>query len=89
LVFLHQYAPYHSNLPKTLFARAKALGLEGPALSLLENRDMNYVNTVLPTLVNQQIQGLHDLASVKSGIGHILASVMANDDDNRDHMKFL
>ncbi|KAF5303492.1 hypothetical protein FQA39_LY09955 [Lamprigera yunnana] len=70
----HIYAPYKPGAKRTLAERAKSLGLEEPAMTLLEGLksvDLNYYV--------KESEELATVAAVEKGITHIIATVIATD----------
>ncbi|KAK4875071.1 hypothetical protein RN001_011493 [Aquatica leii] len=70
------YAPFKPGTKRTLAERAKALGLEKPALALLAGEE-----TVNLTTYVKNEKELNTLSDVEKGIMHIIASVIATDSD--------
>ncbi|XP_063921739.1 S1 RNA-binding domain-containing protein 1 [Zophobas morio] len=69
------YAPYKTGGKRTLAERAKELGLEEPALTILNNTGkVNLYDFIL-----ENKDELKDVSAVEKGIVHIIASVMATD----------
>ncbi|KAB0794768.1 hypothetical protein PPYR_00282 [Photinus pyralis] len=69
------YAPFRPGAKRTLAERAKSLGLEPPALSLLEGAES--VN--LERYINKHNRELSSIGDVERGVMHIIASVIATD----------
>lgn len=67
--------PFKTGSKKTLAERARQLGLEAPAQTILDGSD--YVT--LPRFVNKEIDGLADVAEVQLGIQHIIADIFSKD----------
>ncbi|KAF5296661.1 hypothetical protein FQR65_LT10201 [Abscondita terminalis] len=72
----HIFAPFKPGAKKTLSERAKALGLEEPALMLLEG----YAEVNLKNYIKKQKE-LGTLADVEKGIMHIIAGIVATDSE--------
>lgn len=77
-----QYAPFKDTKKKTLAAKAKELGLEEAALSLLNTSKK--VN--IESLINMEVAGLESIKSVTVGIQHVIADVIGKDKKNLDKM---
>lgn len=71
----HIYAPYRPGAKRTLAERARALGLEPPALTLLEGAES--VN--LERFINKSNRDLSSISEVERGVMHIIASIIATD----------
>lgn len=83
--FCLQIAPFKDSKKKTLAARAKELGLEEPALELINtSKDISF-----ESLVNAKVEGRETVKSVKLGIKHVLADVIGKSKENIDKMKEL
>ncbi|KAJ8912925.1 hypothetical protein NQ315_017255 [Exocentrus adspersus] len=68
------YAAFKPDGKRTLAARAKELGLEGPAMNLLNNLDIELNN-----YINLEVKELSTIEDVEKGITHIIAHVIATD----------
>ena len=73
-----QYAPFKDSKKRSLAGRAKEIGLEDPAMLLLNNKE----RFNLTQLVNKKVEGLEDTKSVALGIQHVLADVIKKDSAN-------
>ena len=73
-----QYAPFKYSKKRSLAGRAKEIGLEDPAMLLLNNKE----RFNLTQLVNKKVEGLEDTKSVALGIQHVLADVIKKDSAN-------
>ncbi len=83
LIFVKlQYAPFKDTKKRTLAAKAKELGLEEPALKLIEGS----YNVPFGNLVNKEIEGLESTKSIELGIQHVIADVIGKNKDNVDKM---
>ncbi|RVE73515.1 hypothetical protein OJAV_G00032110 [Oryzias javanicus] len=81
----HVYSPYKKGSKLTKARRAKALGLEGAAATLL-----NAPQTLdLRTWVQPGTEGLSSVKEVSTGVEHILADMIAKDPDTLTHIKTL
>ncbi len=80
-----QYAPFKDTKKKTLAAKALELGLEAPALALLEG--MKHVS--IETLLNVDVEGLDSMKSVELGIQHVIADVIGKNKENVDKLSQL
>ncbi|XP_031213090.1 S1 RNA-binding domain-containing protein 1 isoform X6 [Mastomys coucha] len=81
----HVSAPYKMGSKGTKAQRAKQLGLEGAAWTLLENPgQLNLLSYVRP-----DVKGLSELKDVEIGIQHILADMIAKDKDTLDFIRDL
>lgn len=78
----HVYLPFKPGAKRSLAERAKAQGLEEPAMSLLNNTET--VN--LEQFVNNEIKEVASLFDVEKGIIHIIAHVMGT---NTEVLNFL
>lgn len=78
MLLLFQYAPYKQGSKRTLANKAKDLGLEEPALNLLNG---NVVVANLSQYIQPDNKDLSDLQAVEKGISHIIASVISTDSD--------
>ncbi|XP_004699818.1 S1 RNA-binding domain-containing protein 1 isoform X2 [Echinops telfairi] len=81
----HVSAPYKTGSKGTKAQRAKQLGLEGAARTLLENPGQ--LN--LLSYVNANVKGLSALQDVETGVQHILADMIAKDKDTLDFIRKL
>ncbi|RZC39162.1 S1 RNA-binding domain-containing protein 1, partial [Asbolus verrucosus] len=79
------YAPYKPGSKRTLAERAKELGLEEPALSLLHNQ--SEIN--LSDYVQKDRKELSSVADVEKGIVHIIASIISTDTEILSHLRQL
>lgn len=73
-----QYAPYKTASKSSLFERAKALGLEDVANSLL-NQETGDVN--IDKFVNSSVDGISTADEVKEGIKNIVSYIFSKDAD--------
>uniref|UniRef100_A0A8B9QEJ0 S1 RNA-binding domain-containing protein 1 n=1 Tax=Apteryx owenii TaxID=8824 RepID=A0A8B9QEJ0_APTOW len=81
----HVSAPYKTGSKGTKAQRAKQLGLEPAALSLLQNpMELNLFSYVRPN-----IKGLSTIQEVEAGVQHILADMFAKDKDTLDFIRKL
>uniref|UniRef100_A0A8C0WAR3 YqgF/RNase H-like domain-containing protein n=1 Tax=Castor canadensis TaxID=51338 RepID=A0A8C0WAR3_CASCN len=81
----HVSAPYKTGSKGTKAQRAKQLGLEGAAWTLLENPgDLNLLSYIRP-----DIKGLSALQDIETGVQHILADMVAKDRDTLDFIRKL
>ena len=80
-----QYAPYKDTKKKTLVARAIELGLEDPALKLLNGK----YDISPSTLLNEKVEGLDSIKSIELGIQHVIADVVGKNKENVDKMSQL
>lgn len=78
----YTYAPYKPGSKRNLAERAKELGLEEPAMRILENRPVDFSSYVKPD--NPDIDSEE---KVQKGICNILASIIASDTDLLKHIK--
>ncbi|XP_020776820.2 S1 RNA-binding domain-containing protein 1 isoform X2 [Boleophthalmus pectinirostris] len=81
----HLYTPYKKGSKLTKARRAKALGLEEAASTLLESPHM--LN--LHKWVQPGTEGLSTVGEVATGVEHILADMMAKDPDTLTYVKDL
>ncbi|XP_032764623.1 S1 RNA-binding domain-containing protein 1 [Rattus rattus] len=81
----HVSAPYKMGSKGTKAQRAKQLGLEGAAWTLLENPGQ--LN--LPSYVRPDVKGLSELKDIETGVQHILADMIAKDKDTLDFIRDL
>ncbi|XP_028927675.1 S1 RNA-binding domain-containing protein 1 [Ornithorhynchus anatinus] len=81
----HVSTPYKTGSKGTKAQRAKQLGLEGPAKTLLEAPD----TLDLRSLVQPDVQGLGTLKEIEAGVQHILADMFAKDRDTLDFIRRL
>lgn len=72
-----QYAPYKPGAKRTLAEQAKELGLEKPAMDLLQDN----TKVVFDDYVDSSKKGLQNRDDVAKGIMHIIASVIATNSD--------
>ncbi|XP_018326633.1 S1 RNA-binding domain-containing protein 1 isoform X2 [Agrilus planipennis] len=79
----HVYAPYKPGGKKTLVEKAKILGLEEPALKLLENTEP----VSLSKYINEEIKDLSTVEDVEKGVMHIIAHIMATDTEILDKLR--
>uniref|UniRef100_A0A8C9BT89 S1 RNA binding domain 1 n=1 Tax=Phocoena sinus TaxID=42100 RepID=A0A8C9BT89_PHOSS len=81
----HVSAPYKTGSKGTKAQRAKQLGLEGAARTLLENPgDLNLLSYIRPN-----VKGLSALQDIETGVQHILADMIAKDKDTLDFIRKL
>ncbi|MEJ1269914.1 S1 RNA binding domain 1 [Cricetulus griseus] len=81
----HVSAPYKTGSKGTKAQRAKQLGLEGAAWTLLENPgQLNLLSYIRPN-----VKGLSELKDIETGVQHILADMIAKDKDTLDFIRDL
>ncbi|XP_073069713.1 S1 RNA-binding domain-containing protein 1 isoform X1 [Manis javanica] len=81
----HVSAPYKTGSKGTKAQRAKQLGLEGAARTLLENPGaLNLASYIRPS-----VKGLSTLQDIETGVQHILADMIAKDKDTLDFIRKL
>ncbi|XP_068014983.1 S1 RNA-binding domain-containing protein 1 isoform X3 [Melanerpes formicivorus] len=81
----HVSAPYKTGSKGTKAQRAKQLGLEPAALSLLQNpMELNLFSYIRPNT-----KGLSNIQEVEAGVQHILADIFAKDKDTLDFIRKL
>ncbi|XP_010150057.1 PREDICTED: S1 RNA-binding domain-containing protein 1 [Eurypyga helias] len=81
----HVSAPYKTGSKGTKAQRAKQLGLEPAALSLLQTpMELNLFSCIRPN-----IKGLSTIQEVEAGVQHILADIFAKDKDTLDFIRKL
>ncbi|XP_042637405.1 S1 RNA-binding domain-containing protein 1 [Orycteropus afer afer] len=81
----HVSAPYKTGSKGTKAQRAKQLGLEGAARTLLENPGaLNLLSYMKPNM-----KGLSTLQDIETGVQHILADMIAKDKDTLDFIRKL
>lgn len=81
----HVSAPYKTGSKGTKAQRAKQLGLEGAARTLLESPgQLNLLSYVRP-----DVKGLSELKDIETGVQHILADMIAKDKDTLDFIRNL
>ncbi|XP_010173985.1 S1 RNA-binding domain-containing protein 1, partial [Antrostomus carolinensis] len=81
----HVSAPYKTGSKGTKAQRAKQLGLEPAALSLLQNpMELNLFSYIKPNT-----KGLSNIREVEAGVQHILADIFAKDKDTLDFIRKL
>ncbi|XP_006882372.1 PREDICTED: S1 RNA-binding domain-containing protein 1-like [Elephantulus edwardii] len=81
----HVSAPYKTGSKGTKAQRAKQLGLEGAARTLLENPGaLNLLSYLKPN-----VKGLSTLLEIETGVQHILADMIAKDKDTLDFIRTL
>uniref|UniRef100_A0A803W629 S1 RNA-binding domain-containing protein 1 n=1 Tax=Ficedula albicollis TaxID=59894 RepID=A0A803W629_FICAL len=81
----HVSAPYKTGSKGTKAQRAKQLGLEPAALSLLQNPvELNLFSYIRPNT-----KGLANIQEVEAGVQHILADIFAKDKDTLDFIRKL
>ncbi|XP_009700434.1 PREDICTED: S1 RNA-binding domain-containing protein 1 [Cariama cristata] len=81
----HVTAPYKTGSKGTKAQRAKQLGLEPAALSLLQNpMELNLFSYIRPNT-----KGLSTIQEVEAGVQHILADIFAKDKDTLDFIRKL
>lgn len=76
-LFLFQYAPFKPEGKRSLAERAKAIGLEQPAIDLLLNSAIVNLNNY----VNSSTEELNSVANIEKGICHIIAQKIATDSE--------
>ncbi|XP_067421180.1 S1 RNA-binding domain-containing protein 1 [Emydura macquarii macquarii] len=81
----HVSAPYKTGSKGTKAQRAKQLGLEPAAISLIENP----VELNLCSYVKPNVKGLTTIKEVEAGVQHILADMFAKDKDTLDFIRIL
>lgn len=81
----HVSAPYKMGSKGTKAQRAKQLGLEGAAWTLLEKPGQ--LN--LPSYIRPDVKGLSELKDIETGVQHILADMIAKDKDTLDFIRDL
>ncbi|KAM4867713.1 S1 RNA-binding domain-containing protein 1 isoform 1-T2 [Thomomys bottae] len=81
----HVSAPYKTGSKGTKAQRAKQLGLEGAAYTLLQNP----VGLNLLSYIRPGVKGLSALQDVEIGVQHILADMIAKDKDTLDYIRKL
>ncbi|KAM9154780.1 S1 RNA-binding domain-containing protein 1 isoform 2-T2 [Pangshura tecta] len=81
----HVSAPYKTGSKGTKAQRAKQLGLEPAAISLIENP----VELSLFSYIKPNVKGLTTIQEVETGIQHILADMFAKDKDTLDFIRTL
>ncbi|XP_038607720.1 S1 RNA-binding domain-containing protein 1 [Tachyglossus aculeatus] len=81
----HVATPYKSGSKGTKAQRAKQLGLEGPAKTLLEAPD----TLNLHSFIRPDVKGLSTLKEIEAGVQHILADMFAKDKDTLDFIRRL
>ncbi|KAJ1078111.1 hypothetical protein K5549_011438 [Capra hircus] len=81
----HVSAPYKTGSKGTKAQRAKQLGLEGAARTLLENPgELSLLSYIKPN-----VKGLSALQDIETGVQHILADMIAKDKDTLDFIRKL
>ncbi|EHB18300.1 S1 RNA-binding domain-containing protein 1 [Heterocephalus glaber] len=81
----HVSAPYKTGSKGTKAQRAKQLGLETAAWTLLENPGkLNLLSYIRP-----DVKGLSALQDIETGVQHILADMIAKDKDTLDFIRKL
>ena len=81
----HVSAPYKTGSKGTKAQRAKQLGLEGAARTLLENPgELSLLSYIKPN-----VKGLSALQDIETGVQHILADMIAKDKDTLDFIQKL
>nr|XP_034370521.1 S1 RNA-binding domain-containing protein 1 isoform X2 [Arvicanthis niloticus] len=81
----HVSAPYKTGSKGTKAQRAKQLGLEEAARTLLENPgQLNLLSYIRPG-----VTGLSELKDIETGVQHILADMIAKDKDTLDFIRDL
>lgn len=81
----HVSAPYKTGSKGTKAQRAKQLGLEGAARTLLERPgELNLLSYIRP-----DVKGLSALQDIETGVQHILADMIAKDKDTLDFIRKL
>ncbi|XP_074920469.1 S1 RNA-binding domain-containing protein 1 [Chelonoidis abingdonii] len=81
----HVSAPYKTGSKGTKAQRAKQLGLEPAAISLIENP----VELSLFSYIKPNVKGLTTIQEVEAGVQHILADMFAKDKDTLDFIRTL
>ncbi|KFP70395.1 S1 RNA-binding domain-containing protein 1, partial [Acanthisitta chloris] len=81
----HVSTPYKTGSKGTKAQRARQLGLEPAALSLLQNpMELNLFSYIRPNT-----KGLENVKEVEAGVQHILADIFAKDKDTLDFVRKL
>ncbi|XP_067680479.1 S1 RNA-binding domain-containing protein 1-like isoform X2 [Haliotis asinina] len=80
----HLYAPFKPGHKGSLAERARKLGLEEPALQILDGKHVQ-----LETLVRQGEKGLAKPHDIETGIQHILADIFSKEKEAMDEVKRL
>ncbi|XP_036291100.1 S1 RNA-binding domain-containing protein 1 isoform X2 [Pipistrellus kuhlii] len=81
----HVSAPYKTGSKGTKAQRARQLGLEEAARTLLENPGMlNLLSYIRPS-----VKGLSTLQDIETGVQHILADMIAKDKETLDFIRKL
>ncbi|XP_035128544.1 S1 RNA-binding domain-containing protein 1 isoform X1 [Callithrix jacchus] len=81
----HVSAPYKTGSKGTKAQRARQLGLEGAARTLLEKPgELNLLSYIRP-----DVKGLSTLRDIETGVQHILADMIAKDKDTLDFIRNL
>ncbi|XP_042750018.1 S1 RNA-binding domain-containing protein 1 isoform X2 [Lagopus leucura] len=81
----HVTTPYKTGSKGTKAQRAKQLGLEPAALSLLQSpMELNLFSYIRPST-----KGLANIQEVEAGVQHILADIFAKDKDTLDFIRRL
>lgn len=79
----HVSTPYKTGSKGTKAQRARQLGLEGAARTLLENPgELNLLSYIQPNA-----KGLSTLKDIETGVQHILADMIAKDRDTLDFIR--
>jgi len=76
-LFSFKYAPYKPGTKRELAARARLIGLEPAALTILEGT----AELRPEQLVDRDKKGRATVAEVQSGIQHIIADIISKDTD--------
>lgn len=77
-----QYAPYKKGSCKSKAERARALGLESAALTILEGRGPFDVNAY----IDQNKEGLQNREEVIQSVENIIADIFSKDEDMLNHL---
>ncbi|XP_069464547.1 S1 RNA-binding domain-containing protein 1 [Ambystoma mexicanum] len=81
----HVYAPFKTGSKGTKAQRARQLGLEPAAISLIETpAQLNLFAFIKP-----EVEGLSNLLEVQTGVQHILADMVAKDKDSLERIRKL
>ncbi|XP_074845739.1 S1 RNA-binding domain-containing protein 1 isoform X2 [Carettochelys insculpta] len=81
----HVSAPYKTGSKGTKAQRAKQLGLEPAAISLIENP----IELDLFSYIKPNVKGLITIQEIEAGVQHILADMFAKDKDTLDFIRML
>ncbi|KAK7490172.1 hypothetical protein BaRGS_00018517 [Batillaria attramentaria] len=81
------YAPFKPGHKGSLAERAKALGLEPPAMSILDGKTVNFNQYVKPDEKGESVVGVSSRSEVETGVQHIIADVVAKDKEVMDEIR--